>query len=392
MKRIKSLLALVLIIASYSIEAQSGNTAQRMKITDSGELYSTFDWDDNDNTGAKTAVVLAVSAAEFSDIVKYSHESYWPAGINNLDGRNNLRSKINDYVVYKVAEFDDRYLLRIPASENKGMPQNMQSTHDFYFVIGKAGVQSYSTPVNTGSGNKGQRMKITDSGDLYSTYDIEGTDEAVSAIKKAASADYYNIIKYAKEGGWPTGIATLDARDEVRSKMNDYVVYKVAEFDGKYLLKVPAAENKHMPANMRADYDFYFVIGQTGASPAGEQSKTYSNRGIKATIVSTGGMYSTFDLANSGFTSTIKSQLGSEYEDILVYSKEANWPYGISTFDSRDTKRQQLNNYTAYKIAEFDNKYILRIPVADNKYMPQEMRPTHDIYFIINKTNVTLNY
>ncbi|MFN8287567.1 MAG: hypothetical protein U0V74_12470 [Chitinophagales bacterium] len=387
MKLLKPVLAVLLIITGYCIDAQSSGTKQRMKITDSGELYSTFNWDDN--SAAKSAVVVAVSTSEFSDIIKYSNESNWPSGISTLDGRDALRTKINEYVAYKVAEFDNMVLLKIPAAENKSMPYNMQSPHDFYFVIGKTGVQTYSG--TTVSAQKGVRMKITDSGDLYSTYDIEGTSEAVSEIKRVASGSYYDIVKTAKESAWPAGIATLDARDKVRTKMNDYVVYKVAEFDGKYLLKVPADENKHMPYNMRADYDFYFVIGTTGARmDGGSSNNTYGNKGIKATINSTGGMYSTFDLANSGFTYTLKSQLGSEYDDVLVYSKEANWPYGISTFDSRDKHRQQLNNYTAYKIAEFDDKYILRIPASENNYMPQDMRPTHDIYFIINKTNVSL--
>lgn len=390
MKITRQLLIVLLLVTHLVTGAQSGNKLQRMKITDSGELYSTFSWDDN--PAAKTAVVLAVTATEFSDIVKYSNESYWPSAISTLDGRNNMRDKIDDYVVYKVADFDNRYLLKIPAGENYFMPSNMQSSHDFYFVIGKSGAQVYSGfDTNQGtSSSSGQRMKITDPGELYSGFDIDGNSDARNAIKNSGAGSYNSILDHAKESGWPSGIQKLDDRLDKAEKMKEYVVYKVAEFGDKVLLKIPASENKHMASNMQASYDFYFVIGQKGVTPYGNAtSGSKYPTGTRVNINSTGGMYSTFNLETSNYNSNIRNQLGAEYSDVITYSNEKNWPSGISTFDNRDRVRDKLNNYHAWKIAEFEDKCILRIPASENKHMPYDMQPSHDIYFVISKSNIS---
>ena len=107
-------------------------------------------------------------------------------------------------------------------------------------------------------------VKIKDSGELYSTYEMGAEDEEALKKQGLSGSKIETVKKMANEDNWPSGIATLDAREENRPKIKEYMTYKVAEFDGKSLLIVPSSRNQKMPEKMRPSKDIYFIIGNTG--------------------------------------------------------------------------------------------------------------------------------
>ncbi|HXH20355.1 MAG TPA: hypothetical protein VNJ07_14865 [Chitinophagales bacterium] len=113
--------------------AQKGKAA---KILDAGELYSTYEFSEDE----KEAIKKQVKPAEFEKIMSYHTEDNWPDGIDNLDERLDLAEKMQEYNVVIIASLEDIYVLRVTPSKNKHMPDAMMTSHDFYFVIGRAGV------------------------------------------------------------------------------------------------------------------------------------------------------------------------------------------------------------------------------------------------------------
>ena len=79
-------------------------------------------------------------------------------------------------------------------------------------------------------------------------------------------AELENILKYHTEDTWPEGINTLDERTGIPDKMKEYKVVQAAKFGDKCVLKIAVKKNKHMPADMVGDHDFYFIMGSAGVS------------------------------------------------------------------------------------------------------------------------------
>lgn len=116
------------------------------------------------------------------------------------------------------------------------------------------------------AGKKISASKIIDSGELYSTYEMEASDRKNLIKQGLKDEDIRKIEKYGMETNWPDGIATLDAREIVRPEIAKYNTYKVATLEegNKWILLIPAAKNKHMPENMRPKTDIFFFMGASG--------------------------------------------------------------------------------------------------------------------------------
>jgi USP8 interacting len=235
-----------------------------------------------------------------------------------------------------------------------------------------------------------QRMEITDAGDLYSTYDLKAS-VANGELRRMFGEAYPEVIKRSSETGWPAGLMTLGSRGSYQDEIRRFVAYKVIEFGDYVMLQIPAAENQDQPASIRAAYDFYMIFNTNGVAVYKEPMKnTGPNSGIPAKLLGTGGLRSTYKLATDEFNPMIRRQLGKEYPLVIVNSMEDSWPAGIATMEARDKVRDAMLNYKCRVIAEFDKKYILRIPAAENEFMPANMRPQQDIYFTIDIEDVKL--
>ena len=95
-----------------------------------------------DDADALSAIRAVVGEAGLQEVVDYSHERNWPGSMSTLQGRNDNRAAISNYVAYAAVDLrDGRYILWIPAAENQSMPANLRPTKNFYMVIGESGVQ-----------------------------------------------------------------------------------------------------------------------------------------------------------------------------------------------------------------------------------------------------------
>ncbi len=385
----------------------------RAKVKDSFGIWTDFDLRSKSDAAQ---VKVKLGSAVFEEVANYCSEKSWPSGIGSFTEREKVRSEMKQYVCYQIAESDDKWILLVPASENSFQPYGIRPTRDIYFVVRKTDVELSGAAINTLSGSssssyssstgsgtsssftyngpKGQPAKINGTGGLYSTVNLRNESSAYNLKEELGDALFEHIADYCREDKWPTAISTLSGRNNVRSEMNNYKAYKIAEYDNTYILRIPADENGFMPYNMRPSRDFYFAINKNNvsvqaATTGGQGSYTATGKGTPAKINSTGGMYSDYDLNTSA--SALRSKLGSTlFDEVATYCKDDNWPEGIKTFEGREKVRSRMNDYKAYMIAEHDAKYILRIPASENGFMPYDMRPAHDIYFVINKTDVTV--
>lgn len=112
---------------------------------------------------------------------------------------------------------------------------------------------------------RGRRCDIVDPGELYSTYDVRGDDEAVATFRMAVGeARLDEAITHAHESTWPTAIATLEGRAAVRERITEYRGWCAGPWDDKYVVYVPAKKNRHMPDGMRPTTDIWFVFHGRG--------------------------------------------------------------------------------------------------------------------------------
>jgi len=397
------------------------------KITDSYGIWTDFDLRSKPDADKFRS---QVGSALFEEIANNCNEKKgWPGAISSYEERNKVRDQILKYVCYQIGEVDDKWVLRVPADENKFLPYGVRPDRDIYFMVRKTDVQLTGSPTrpasaastpdapryqssSTATVTKGPRAKVKDSFGIWTDFDLRSKSDAAQVKAKLGSTVFEEVANYCSEKSWPSGIGSFTEREKVRSEMKQYVCYQIAESDDKWILLVPAAENSFQPYGIRPTRDIYFVVRKTdvelsGAAIntlSGSSSSSYNSstgsatsssftyngpKGTPAKINSTGGMYSDYNLNTSA--SALRSKMGSTlFDEVATYCKDDNWPEGIKTFEGREKVRSQMNDYKAYMIAEYDAKYILRIPASENGFMPYNMRPARDIYFVINKTDVTL--
>ncbi len=109
-------------------------------------------------------------------------------------------------------------------------------------------------------GKKATEVRITDLGEMYSTYNITEADktEIKQQLKDKNLID--EIVRYSKENQWPDAVNTLDERLDNRSVMMKYNFYKVASFGNKTIVAIPQEKNKHMPAAYIPQAPMYIIF------------------------------------------------------------------------------------------------------------------------------------
>ncbi|MBX7242560.1 MAG: hypothetical protein K1X92_12530 [Bacteroidia bacterium] len=405
----------VCLITFSALNAQTAIPARvsspiPVKITDSGRLYSTFSLDEKNQFHDE--IKKQTGAKVFADILLYSEEGAWPSDISTLDGRNTNRASIGRYKANLVAIFDKDYaILEIPVAGNEGMPSGMRpQKHAIYFVIGKDGVEPTGATYAAASPSGLKKVRIVDSGQLYSTYDIQAETPWHDAIKKVVGENgFQDVVTYSNEKNWPVGISNLDNWRENKLKMNDYTVYLlVGNLDGKVILYCPAGENQYMPSDLKPSRDIYFVMGLNGiegdgisqSNPSADDTEVEDTNGKDvrmAQIDNPMELYSTFEIEeNENAMEVYQEIFGDEYRDRAIeLSTEEGWPSGISTFSARDLVREEFKDYNVYYLGEFmatEPVAILYVALDENMHMPENMQPLDEDGFILlfKKSAVTI--
>lgn len=252
------------------------------KIVTVGDLYSTYDL-----SGSHPDQVSSWRSEwgnyTVDQILNLAKEDGWPENINTLSKRDGKRERFTQYNTYYVADVGtDKVLLWLPKNDNQNVDSDLRLPYDIYMVYKRSavnlgqkmkpgGASSNTKPLTSGGtqSNQGRATKITDPGQLYSTYNLESDESGVAnwlrnTYGNAAAAE---ILKRAVESGWPSAISTFSSRSNYREGFRDYVAYHIADIGSdKVLLWIPMNKNGHMPAACRGEHDIYMVYGRSGLS------------------------------------------------------------------------------------------------------------------------------
>lgn len=109
-------------------------------------------------------------------------------------------------------------------------------------------------------GQKATEVRITDLGEMYSTYNITETEKTEIKQQLKDKNLILEIVRYSKENQWPDAVNTLDERLDNRSVMMKYNFFKVASFGNKTIVAVPQEKNKHMPAAYIPQGPMYIIF------------------------------------------------------------------------------------------------------------------------------------
>ena len=109
-------------------------------------------------------------------------------------------------------------------------------------------------------GKKATAVKVTDLGEMYSTYNLSEAEKTEVSRQLNNKSLLDEIVRYAKENTWPDAVNTLDDRLSNRKTMERYNFYKVASFGNKTIVNVPAEKNQHMPAAYIPQGPMYIIF------------------------------------------------------------------------------------------------------------------------------------
>jgi hypothetical protein len=265
-------------------------------IVDPGSLFSTYDFTE-DIGMLKPAAKLQGAGKILTDITIYSQESSWPEGLNSLDSRLANREEFFKYTVYKIVSTADYCILVVPAAENRNLDAKFKPTRDIYFIMETVGVDfEGNIAVRTveteevygedtyaegdyGIEEEGENVEaqvyITAPGDLFSTFDLNGDENAHEVMVGSeilTEEEFSYLASMSTENSWPSGISTLDSRLAAAEQIKEYVTYFVATFgpagDDYVLVWVPLYGNEHMPQDMQptSEEGFYMILKSSGVA------------------------------------------------------------------------------------------------------------------------------
>lgn len=144
------IISLALIFA-YSASAQKWDMRnyRRVQIKDAGEIYATLNLDKKTENGKPRMKMILINQrwvpdSLFKSMQSLTNENKWPAGLKTAKQRHENEKKMGLYRAYIATSFRGKYILYIPAKENKdnkNLSADMVSNNDFYMIVGKKGVE-----------------------------------------------------------------------------------------------------------------------------------------------------------------------------------------------------------------------------------------------------------
>lgn len=143
MKHTNRLLTILFLVVVASCSPKgfmfNGKSAPQVKVTDIGELFSTY----NFSSEEKQQLNSQIKNAELvNEILTYAKEDAWPDAINTLDERLKVRPTMLKYNFYKVATAGSKTVVAVPADKNKHMPSGFVPQGPMYMVFASKAVVS----------------------------------------------------------------------------------------------------------------------------------------------------------------------------------------------------------------------------------------------------------
>ncbi|GEM_PF-3628421 len=241
------------------------------------------------------------------------------------------------------------------------------------------------------------QISIVDPGQLYSTFEFSAVDQ--QTVVATVGAEKYNEINNAiHESQWPSGLATLDKRTQNRELIRKFSVTVIMALDDKSIVEIAPGNNSSMPAELRSDKPFYFLIGTEGLGNAGGNAEAVENSDEnyfddffpQAAIVDPGQIMSSYQFEESEIQDIVE-QIGEDgYAYINENCRENVWPAGIATLSKRLNAADQIKQYNAYLVAQSGDFSILEITPEENSQMGPEFIPQNTFYFVIKTKGIEI--
>lgn len=96
-----------------------------------------------------------------------------------------------------------------------------------------------------------------------------------------------------------------------------------------------------------------------------------------------------FYLFSTSEQKVLEDALGVKtFEQINLRCREENWPRGIASLDSRNSRRSEISMYQAYNLITLDQVSILEIDAEANPQMSQDMLLPQPFYIIIGNAGL----
>jgi|GEM_PF-2290830 hypothetical protein len=275
--------------------------------------------------------------------------------------------------------------------------------------------------------------KITNSGSMMSTPRLADNKAIADYLTSKYGANALaTISKYSEEANWPEGMSTLDNRNKNRPQIENYRAYFMDKLpDGSALLWIPAAENKHMPYNMRPQTDIFFNLGFYGINQGSTLAPKFGNTAAKSSsklddllikpadskptqsgtaaydeltlnsssntakysvITDAGSIYSGVPTVSKSYMEKLRSQLDeARVKDVVKYANSENWPAGLKADNALTTKAAAIKKLKTLYIADLPNNIVvLMVPAKDNSTAPADLKLSRDYYFVTEKGGVQL--
>lgn len=200
-----------------------------------------------------------------------SDPANWPVGLRTDSARMANKAAIRNYTAYLICEYatDEGSLtiVSVPMMANMHMPDELRARDDLYLVLRAGGTEvveatAMKPPASKGPAWKNLRpARILKPEDVYATYDLSDDPEALAMLEKQglSKPEIDAVVFRSHERNWPSGIDSFDERYPKLVDFKKYKAYRLARWDDKVLLVIPAEANKKVTAAMRPVLDIYMV-------------------------------------------------------------------------------------------------------------------------------------
>jgi hypothetical protein len=129
-----------LVLAACATSGEYAYKPWGTSITDPGEVYSTWKWGKEIEAG----LIDAGRGQEIETIKARYTEEGWPEKLASFDARVDNPKIIKEYRAETIATFRNGdtplVVLRVPADQNKHMPEGWRPAQDIYIVIKQSAV------------------------------------------------------------------------------------------------------------------------------------------------------------------------------------------------------------------------------------------------------------
>lgn len=213
-----------------------------------------------------------ISPEGIADALRLSEPSAWPAGLRTDSARMANKGALRNYNAYLLCEYatDEGALviISLPSAFNYHMPDDLRAKQDCYLVLRAGGVEAVDAGPLRERPSKGpawQRLRparIVRPDGIYATYDLAEDAEALAALEKQglSRSEIEAVVFRSHERNWPSGIDSFEKRFPRHKQLRKYKAFRLARWNDKVLLVVPAEVNRKAPEGLRPLIDVYMVF------------------------------------------------------------------------------------------------------------------------------------